>query len=210
MSSDNFEFERFKLIIDNLNQEINSYTPWVSRKEIAAWSAIAIFIGVMFSVIKHILTYDLNISLNCFESILVFLICSTIMIVFSFIIFLFIHSQYSSIYDKQALTKAIQFTIFKLVEIENDTFSLNKYINNVSELISAEYEKTKNAIRNPHKNHVIRILINFWIFRIFLKKDSKRLSTHETQEALLYSTIIFLNMIFLGSMMFYLGLYGSR
>ena len=179
MSSDNFEFERFKLIIDNLNQEINSYTPWVSRKEIAAWSAIAIFIGVMFSVIKHILTYDLNISLNCFESILVFLICSTIMIVFSFIIFLFIHSQYSSIYDKQALTKAIQFTIFKLVEIENDTFSLNKYINNVSELISAEYEKTKNAIRNPHKNHVIRILINFWIFRIFLKKDSKRLSTHE-------------------------------
>ena len=41
------------------------------------------------------------------------------MILFSSIIFLFTHSQYSSIYDKQALTKAIQFTIFKLVEMED-------------------------------------------------------------------------------------------
>ena len=202
MSSDHFEVENLKLVIDNLNQEINSYTPWVSRKEIAAWSAITIFFGVMFSVIKYVLTNKIIEDMSYFELLTVLGIFSILIIIFSIIIFLFIHSQYSSIYDKIALTSAIQNIIFKLVDIKKGDSSLKKNNKNIRDLINKKYNKIRICMRDPNRNHVKRVLINLWIYRIFSKNEKRRLSTHEIQEALLYSTIIFLDIIFIVSVIF--------
>lgn len=194
MKNDDAEFEKIKLIVDNLNQEINSYTPWVSRKEIAAWSAIAVFVAIMFSIIKYILTTDIAKLSKYFEILTAYVIFSVLVIVFSVIIFLFIHSQYSSIYDKRVYTIAIQKVIFRLILKGTET---KENFKNVKALIDKKYNKIRDEIRKPGENHIKRIFLN-----LFARDKKKKLSTHEIQEALLYITIFFFDFVFLGSVIF--------
>ena len=110
----NQDFEKIKLIIETVNYEINSYTPWVARKEIAAWAALVLYLALIGAIIGFLFK-NLNYDISFIEIILLLIPSAIFIIILSIIFASFIHSQFSSIYDKQALTQALRKNIYWLL-----------------------------------------------------------------------------------------------
>ncbi len=193
----NIDNDKIKILIDSLNLEINSYTPWVARKEMSAWAAIVFYLALVWSIIGYILN-NYNESINFLDFLFIFATSPIIFLAISLIFALFIHSQFSSIYDKIKLTDAMRKNIYKLLQSEGfNSFDFN--INEKSELPGFIHED----YINNHKDNVeesrfpkslkdtrpLQLLITLWSFK-WTKNSESKLSTHEKQESLLYSLII--------------------
>lgn len=140
---------------------------------------------------KYVLIDEIIIISNIIIICLIIEFVSLITLVISTIILFFIHSQYSSIYDKMCLTNAIRNTIYILINSQHQ----NK-LKKVNELIDQEYKKFKKQLHPSEGNHMIHILKGFWVYRLSNNEPTKKLLTHQTQEALLYSIIIILYIAF--------------
>ena len=185
------ESEKIKIFIETLNKEIESYTPWASRKEIAAWTAIAFYLASIAFFIDFILRFyvhNINIMVFFIEIIPFYLLA----FILSFIFFIFIHSQFSAIYDKAARTNTIRNTIFKVLK-ENSLKSIDFEIDEKENILKSmldELKKQKEWIRPTRQFHPLNILLELWTFQ-WIKKDKKRrYKTHARQEAAIYSLIL--------------------
>ena len=186
--------EKTKLLIETVNNEINSYTPWVSRKEIAAWTAIALYLALIWSFIGFIFNNIATFTSNIDMFLLVF-VSPILVILISTIFALFIHSQFSSIYDKTALTNALRKNIYKLIKL-GDIDSIDLSFNNIKWLPQFVIEDYQSQRRSSIRIQPLDNLINLWTFRWFRKKEQAKLSTHQKQETLIYSLIILSCFIF--------------
>jgi len=196
------ESEKIKIFIETLNKEIESYTPWASRKEIAAWTAIAFYIALIGFFIDFILKFFTN-DINIFSFFLQVIPLYLIMVILSLIFFIFIHSQFSSIYDRAARTNAIRNTIFKVLQ-ENSLKSIDFEINEEQNILISmidELNKQKEWIRPTIQFHPINILLDLWTFQWLKKYKKSRYKTHARQEAAIYSLIL-LSYLFMSLILF--------
>jgi hypothetical protein len=182
--------DRVKMIVDTLSKEIESYTPWASRKEIAAWTAIAFYLAIVWLFLDFILKISSE-NFNFFNFFLEVLPLYAVLIVISMIFLIFIHSQFSSIYDKQAKTNAIRNTIFKILNNEIKPMDLKIDVEkNILELMINELEDQVGRIRFKEGIHPLNVLIDLWSFRWIRKTEGKKYNTHARQEAAIYSLVL--------------------
>lgn len=196
------DLDKKRLIIDAINNELNSYTPWVSRKEIASWTAIAFYIAIILSSTGFL--YNNFSEYKSFSVPSILIILPFMVILFSITVALFIHSQFSAIYDKEIISKILRKNIYKVIDSDdindfNLKFDNDKKMESRPHFISDEYYLYIDKNKRPG---VIKNFRNLW--KGILKRNFEMISTHQRQEALLYQMIIIFFCIFLGSV-FYIG-----
>ncbi len=158
-----------------LLQTSNSFEPWISRKEIASWSAIVLYLSLFLVLLNNIKTVVKHKKITV-----------TFMCLFTILITIFIHQQFGSMVDSLAFQRAINKYIYQVIEtdsipqnfdykISENQFAPNSILN--------EINIQRKAIRNH--NILERIALPY-IFKLI--KDS---STVETEEGILYNFIIF-------------------
>jgi hypothetical protein len=183
--------ERISIIVETLNKEIESYTPWASRKEIAAWTAIAFYLALVWLFVDFLLKISLE-KLIIFKSFIEIIPLFILLIFVSIIFLIFIHSQFSSIYDKSSRTNAIRNTIFKILSNKNEPIDLDvDKDENILKIILPELEYQKEWIRPSSGFHPLNVLFDLWSFRWARKREDRKYNTHARQEAAIYSLIIF-------------------
>ena len=108
MKSKNLTKEQLLNYISNDN---NLTIQWIQKREIASWSAIILYLATIWSFYSK---FSNN------TSILEYL--SPVIILFGYILFRFIHSQYASIYYRIVYTRSLTKVIYGLIE-DNITIS---------------------------------------------------------------------------------------
>jgi hypothetical protein len=198
------DLEKKKLLIDVLTIELNSTIPWVSRKEIASWTAIAFYIAVILSSTGFL--YNNFSEYESFSVPIILKISPWIVIMFSIIVALFIHAQFSAIYDKQIFTMIIRKNIYKIIDSDDiSIYNLNftdEKERSLPLFISDEYNSFRKSNKRPgviENYYKLLKWVFFWLFRRLLKQEH---STTQKQEALLYSLILMFLSIFLGSVFY--------
>lgn len=194
MKSKNLTKEQLLNYISNDN---NLTIQWIQKREIASWSAIILYLATIWSFYSK---FSNN------TSILEYL--SPVIILFGYILFRFIHSQYASIYYRIVYTRSLTKVIYGLIEdnitISDFHFDDEKLQPNfMNEKINTELNYTQ-----PYngKLHPIAILLRFWLpplhnlFYVKLfkcvkpEKAKKKLNNYSRQEASLYSIIILVSL----------------
>jgi len=183
------DLEKIKLLVETMNIEINSYTPWVARKEIAAWTAIAFYIALIGALIGFIFRI-LN-SVSSPVAIILFFPVTALLVALSILFIVFIHSQFSSIYDKKALTRALRKKIYDLIDSGNlDSSDLKYGKNNVSipNFINSKYTAFTKKYEEIIKKDKWRPLYLLKSLRTLNYEENFGL--HGRQEAIIYLLLI--------------------
>lgn len=166
-----------------LNKQYELNRPWISRKEIAAWSAIVLYLSIimiMFSQLKVLKQRKV------FTTILV--------ISLSLLFLLFIHQQYGTMVNSMALQKAIG-------KIQYSMITDKKFEN----YIDFSSDSTLTSSMNSIKNKIYQKIRQYkWyskpfvpLIKLFCNKDIQAI---EVEEAIAYDIILLVSLTFIISM----------
>lgn len=103
--------EKKRLYLDIIVQLRDSSSAWVTRKEIAAWTAAAFYVDGLVTISGFVFKESENVLQISVLSIAV--LCELCLFL------IFIHSQYSQIYDSTALISATNRCSFLFANTEN-------------------------------------------------------------------------------------------
>lgn len=171
-------------LLNYLSGEKNLHEPLIQRKEIAAWSFTIFYVASIWTLYSTFLD---NKTLGTGSSPLLFSI--VVVVLLGYVAFMFVRSQYASIYFRWANTLAIDRAIYKLMEQDFDLTTLDFSFDTKAgrpKFLSEElfhYLDEKQPFRG--KIHPLKILLRFWSPWHFVK-----LNNTAKQEASLYSIII--------------------
>lgn len=187
-------------LLNFLSNEMSLYVNWIQRKEVAAWTAIIFYVASIWTFYNAFID---KLSINKGE--MFFSMLAVILI--GYIVFRFIHSQYSSIYHRNAYTRAIKIVVSELLneklkfpEIDFDYDIKTRQPKYLSKHFEQEFQYVQ-----PYRGrfHPFKIVIKFWLswpinffMKIFRKPNSRNLNNPEIQEAALYSIIIFVSLFY--------------
>ena len=186
-----------ELVVQVLTKLLERHIPWIERKEVAAWTAIAFYVTLISFLFKQL-------SENIEKLSLIELITIVpISLSFSIIIFSFIQSQFASLYYRITMTNFTQDKIHHLLltnKLEDNDLDLIKF--NFAQILEEEFKKYIEIIQ-PHigKKHALKTLFCFWFWVIswFRKKEKYvHIGNRAKQEGAIYSLIIVINLIIIG------------
>jgi hypothetical protein len=183
-----------------LSDDMNLYVIWIQRKEIASWSAIIFYVASIWTLYNAFID-----KLSVEKSDLIISFMAVILV--GYIVFRFIHSQYSSIHHRNAYTLAIKRVISEFMREEIDIGKIDFSFDTLTRqpAFLAQYLSEEFQYVQPFrgKMHPLRIVLRFWlgwinfaISKIIKKDDFKKLSNPEIQEASLYSLIILMTLFY--------------
>jgi hypothetical protein len=202
--------KKLRYYIESLRPVQTNYVNWIQRKEVASWTAIALYLASLmysFSFLKNnYLKYLNELQNSCLQLIIIILIIITLFLV-AVIIFAFIHAQYSSIYFNASLNQA-------LIKFVSESIQYNyKYDDLLGEAYDKYYKDRKciypafiqNRIYQLQKYNNslfgkkgrVLILIAYIVFLQWGPLGNKFNSNIMKQEASLYSLMFFANAIYI-------------
>jgi hypothetical protein len=170
-----------------LNEMRESRAPWISRKEIAAWSTIILYLSIilfLFKKIKLILKRPI--------------ISFFFLLIFSIFVGLFIHQQYGQMVSSMATQRAF-YKYFYLVSMNDSSLNSMDFNMNsnqpIPKFISKEIRQQQEMLRQF--GILQRMLLPFYkpYSWILCKDDS--IQTVEVEEGIIYDIIILALVFFL-------------
>ncbi len=173
-----------------LDKQTELTMPWISRKEIAAWSAIILYLSIIMVMLSQ---YKVLKQHQYFSSILLILL--------SILILLFIHQQYGTMVDSMAIVLAIE-------KIQRSII-----IDKIPDYLDFSSEKTLRSSMQPVINECYKYLRQYkWYckpFVPFIKICSgmkicpcRKITTVEVEESIEYDIILIISSMFIISMFF--------
>lgn len=173
-----------KIDYENLKQFLSeikgSTVSWISRKEIAAWSATILYLSAILMLLNKLKLFRIKKELS-----IIFLTAFTLLIL------LFIHQQYGQMVDSMATERAINKYLY-LINMEDSTvmdFNYNLEKSEVIPLSLADEIKTQGKIIRHVPFYKRIFLPTVKIYRGLVVKDNVS-KTVEIQEAVLYNIIL--------------------
>ena len=168
-----------------LNETKDNNNTWISRKEIASWSTILVYIGIMASILKG---FPESVSLKFLAMIFI--------PVLGCVIILFIQSQFSLIVDTLAKDRVLSRTIITLIKNNNVPVEYYKVTVSLPDCLIKEIVKEVPKIRKLPLFK--RIFLYFYLLKDKnkWKKGIYNYSLIEREEALIYDIIILLTIGF--------------
>jgi membrane-associated HD superfamily phosphohydrolase len=173
-------FEYLKIYLSSTRETRLS---WIARKEIAAWSAVILFLTIIMTLSRKI-NFLRN---NRVISIL-------ILILFTIFISLFIHQQYGQMFNSLASQQVLDKYIFKIVSKDSSLYNIDFSLKNgrvLPDRIEKEIFYQQGQIRQ------LNILQRFFLPSIKIYtglKGNDNFSTGEVEEGILYN-LIFISFI---------------
>jgi len=201
MSNNNSNLEE-KYILNFLVNTSDSYVPWIQRKETASWTAV-VFTSTVYAFLFNFLTEHNSHNITKFDFCTITLPLLFFDIIFTIVLFAFIHSQFSSIHHYSAYFLALRNIIYGIFK-DKHLSQLNFDIDQETKLpifLNKEFKKQRDFIQ-PYlnKNHPCKILQHFWSFDWIRKKENRKkenFTNYAKQEAAIYSLLILFNIVFL-------------
>lgn len=187
-TSESISDEKYSQITEALKfGSASTTTPWIQRKEISAWTALAFYLLIISKLYSFFL--ESNNTLNTWE--LIFLLVLNILLLIPF--FTFLHSQYAVIYHNHSYSMVLRKILFNLIKNGNsDKFNVSHYVHS-----SQNSEEIEKEIADELK-HVRPIKGRWYPFSIikrtliyYIKRGkATRPSNFQIQEASLYMIMV--------------------
>jgi hypothetical protein len=170
-----------------------SRAPWISRKEIAAWAAITLYLTIILLLLKK----DELQRISPGKS-------SIALLFFSFFIGLFIHQQYGQIAYSMATQKTINMNIYRMSMDDSYLEGMNFDMNSnqpIPKFLADQINEQQKMIRQFSFQQ--RILLPFYKAYSWACCKNDSIQTVEVEEGLIYDIIIL-------TLLFFLFTYGLK
>ena len=178
MSENNKRKELLNYLISSRNASYN----WIFRKEIAAWSAVVLYLTALFAIYNIIKDIKNNSFLIGIEILL---------IIFSYLFILFLYKQYGSLASEMALHHSLSFWIFNIINnekvLENFDFTINEN-DTIPISIRKDVDLRYDEIRKLKV--FAKPLLPFLLMKKLLGNYNKKFDGVEIQESIIYDIIL--------------------
>ena len=191
--------EKKEWFLKVLIEDAGRYTSWIARKEIAAWSATALFLYVLMIVFTNIE------KMNTAKLPIVIFILAIL-----FLLMLFIHQQFSVFCNSVAVQIALKFWFYKTIDqnkipeefdftldsqteqqiLDSTLKSKEPALNIHPPMLLKTINNAQRKIVRPHSFIKRLFLIYIWTFYKIFFPNKKITNSIELEESILYNIII--------------------
>jgi hypothetical protein len=173
---------RAEKFIELLSEYQVSNRPWISRKEIAAWSAVILYLSTIMVLVKFHSTLKSH------------RVKAIVFIIFlSYFFVIFIHQQYGSMISSMATEIAIN-------KLKFETFNKGKLPDDIDLSIEKNLPSSLEKLRNEEREKIRQYSIILRPLAVFLKIFNRDISTVEVEEAVLYDILLLITGLFIYSL----------
>ena len=174
----NIEYKNLKQF---LSETKGSTVSWISRKEIAAWSATILYLSVILMVLNKLKLFRIKKELSIF-----------FLFIFTFLILLFVHQQYGQMINSMASQKAINKYIYLITMEDSSIVDFDFQLENNNTIPRSLVNEIKAQGKATRQHSIIKrvFLPTAKIYRWLTCKDDN-MKTVEIQEGILYNIIFF-------------------
>ena len=181
---------KFQNLLDFLISVKNNYDPLIFRKEIAAWSAVVLYLPLLFAFYSFVKVESNNSFLICISVFLV-IICGLFL--------LFLNKQYDSIFNLQATRNVLTYWIYRMIDKDDIPKDFDLTILKKKNVPKSIHRRLRPAKRSIRKSKHLKIICVPWIVafkflqKLFGKRKGLPYDNIEIQESVIYNIIILFN-----------------